>query len=204
VIDTADPATDEAVLAGLAEDLDAGFAELVRGHQQVVYAVALRVSGRPQDAEDLAAEAFLRAYRALRGYDAGRIAALRPRAWLCTIVLNTWRNAVRDAARRPRQAPLAELADPPAAGPGVAEQAEANEGLRALAALVAELPEAQRVAVVLRHVVGLSTTEVAAAMGCPEGTAKSHISRGLRRLRATYTGSAADDGQPVPVPGRER
>ena len=47
--------------------------DVVHAHEQVVYAVALRLTRIPADAEDLAAEAFLRAYRALRGYDAPRI-----------------------------------------------------------------------------------------------------------------------------------
>ncbi|HEX5346742.1 MAG TPA: sigma factor-like helix-turn-helix DNA-binding protein [Pseudonocardiaceae bacterium] len=44
---------------------------------------------------------------------------------------------------------------------------------------------------VLRHVVGLPTSEVAEVLGCPDGTAKSHISRGLHRLRALLTGGVA-------------
>ena len=59
-----------------------------------------------------------------------------------------------------------------------------HDGQFRLGALLAELSDAQRTAVVLRHVVGLSYAEVAVAMGCPEGTAKSHVSRGLQRLRA--------------------
>jgi hypothetical protein len=53
---------------------------------------------------------------------------------------------------------------------------------------VAELPTPQRVAVVLRHVAGLPIAEIAAVRGCPEGTAKSHVSRGLRRLRSLCRG----------------
>ncbi|WP_020668760.1 RNA polymerase sigma factor [Amycolatopsis nigrescens] len=187
-----------ALCAGLAEDLDQGFAELVRAYERVVYSVALRVSGRPAEAEDLAAEAFLRAYRALRGYRRDRIMALQPRSWLLTILLNTWRNTVRTASRRPSQVPLDELAEPAQPGPGVEDLAESMESRRELGALVAQLPEAQRIAVVLRHVEGLPTSEVAAVLRCPEGTAKSHISRGLRRLRTLYAA-----GEPL-CTGREQ
>lgn len=179
----------QVLLVRLADDLDSGFAELMRAYQQVVYSVALRASGDPFDAEDLAAEAFLRAYRALRGFDQERILALRPRAWLLTIVLNTWRNWARDQSRRPRQTPLEEHADPPVDGPGVEELAERRETLHELSDLVAQLPEPQRIAVVLRHVAGLPIPEVAAVMGCPQGTAKSHVSRGLQRLRTLYRAS---------------
>jgi RNA polymerase sigma-70 factor (ECF subfamily) len=54
---------------------------------------------------------------------------------------------------------------------------------RELGAALARLPEVQRTAVVLRHVVGLGTGEVAEVLGVAEGTAKSHVSRGLARLR---------------------
>jgi RNA polymerase sigma-70 factor (ECF subfamily) len=179
------------VLEALADDLDAGFADLVRAHQRVVYSVALRVSGQRLDAEDLAAEAFLRAYRALTGYDRERIASLQPRSWLLTILLNVWRNTVRDRTRRPSQVPLDELGEPSSPGLGVEELTERRESSRELAGMVAQLPEPQRIAVVLRHVAGLSITEISAVLDCPDGTVKSHISRGLQRLRVLYE---------VPVP----
>ncbi|MGH3795682.1 MAG: hypothetical protein ACRDSP_12410 [Pseudonocardiaceae bacterium] len=53
----------------------------------------------------------LRAYRALRGYDRSRVLALRLRSWLLTITLNTWRNSVRDASRRPSLVPIGDLPD---------------------------------------------------------------------------------------------
>jgi len=67
---------------------------------------------------------------------------------------------------------------------GPEEQAQRHDGQARLGGLLTGLPERQRTAVVLRHVVGLPYAELAAAMGCPEGTAKSHVARGLRRLRA--------------------
>lgn len=64
--------------------------------------------------------------------------------------------------------------------------AERHETGRELAVLLRELPEEQRVAVVLRHVNDLPVAEIAAVMGRPEGTVKSHISRGLARLRELH------------------
>lgn len=177
------PVTDELGLA-LVADLDSGFADVVRAHERVVYSVALRLSSRPADAEDLAAEVFLHAYRALRGYGAERIAALRLRPWLLTIVRNIARNAARDAARRPGPPPASEPVEQHASEPSVEQQVEQDDLQRQLGAVLAQLPESQRVAVVLRHVVGLPVSEVAEVMDCPDGTAKSHIWRGLQRLRA--------------------
>jgi RNA polymerase sigma-70 factor (ECF subfamily) len=175
---------EEAVRASLSEDLDAGFAVLVQAHQRTVYSVAVSITARAADAEDLVAEAFLRAYRGLRSFDKERIAALKLKPWLLTILLNTWRNSLRDSSRRPREVPLDGVAEPSQPGPGVEQLAELGESRRHLLGLLQALPERQRVAVVLRHVVELPTSEVAAVLGCPDGTAKSHISRGLQRLRA--------------------
>ncbi|MDQ2884270.1 MAG: sigma-70 family RNA polymerase sigma factor [Actinomycetota bacterium] len=182
----------EQLLLALVADLDSGFADLVRVHERVVYSVALRLSSRPADAQDLAAEAFLRAYRALRGYDAERITSLRLRPWLFTVLRNAARNAARDAARRPAPPPGFEPAEPHTSGPSVEEQVEQHDLGRRLGAVLAQLPEAQRLAVVLRHVVGLPTSEVAEVLGCPDGTAKSHISRGLHRLRVLLTEQPSD------------
>jgi RNA polymerase sigma factor (sigma-70 family) len=182
VADTGTDPDAERVAAALARDLDDGFAELVRTYQGLVFAVALRTTGHRADAEDLAAEALLRAYRSLADHDTAWLAGLAPRPWLLTIVVNVRRNQVRDAARRPRTdgAPPPER---PVPGPSVEEHAEHREVTEHLADLLARLPETQRTAVVLRHVTDVPLAEVAEVLGCPVGTAKSHVSRGLARLR---------------------
>jgi RNA polymerase sigma-70 factor (ECF subfamily) len=148
-----------------------------------VFSTALRVCGGRAEAEDLTAETFLRAYRALAGYDRARITALAPRAWLLAILVNLWRNSLRAAARRPRPAPLAAARDVADPREGIEQIAERHETGRELAALLAQLPSEQRVAIVLRHVADLPVAEIAAVLDRPEGTVKSHVSRGLRRLR---------------------
>src|SRR4051794_20251055 len=183
-----DTGDEERLRAALVGALDAGFAELVRTHGDVVHSVARNLAPRPADAEDLAADALLRAYRALRGFDATRIGALSVRPWLLTILRNAARNAVRDAGRRPGPPPAFDPVDEPDAAAGPADLAERAATGRELGAALAGLPEVQRTAVVLRHVVGLATGEVAAVLGCKEGTAKSHISRGLARLRSLLAG----------------
>lgn len=172
------------VAAALARDLDEGFAALYEAYRGAVFSTALRLCGRWAEAEDLSAEAFLRAYRALTGYDASRVAELRPRAWLLTILTNVWRNSLRTAARRPPPGPIEDAPDPPDPGEGVEDAAARHETGRELAGLLARLPHRQRAAVVLRHVTDLPVAEIAAVLDLPEGTVKSHISRGLARLRA--------------------
>ncbi|MFI7440816.1 RNA polymerase sigma factor [Nonomuraea indica] len=178
-IDCLDP-----VRKALLDDLDEGFAELYGAHRGVVFSTALRLCGRWADAEDLTAETFLRAYRAVAGYDAARIAELRPRAWLLTILMNIWRNCARAKSRKPppdlREEPV-DTVDP---REGVEEAAVRHETGDELAGLLALLPEEQRAAVVLRHVVDLPVSEIAEVLRVPQGTVKSHVSRGLKRLRA--------------------
>ena len=186
----------ETVRAALVADHDAGFAELMHCYHGVLYSVALRATRCPADAEDLAAESFLRAYRALRGYDTARIQTLAPRPWLLTIAVNTRRNQVRDAARRPQisdpRTSGEELPHQAATGCSVEDQVQNNALGDELGALLGRLPDTQRTAVVLRHVEDLPIAEVADVLGCPIGTAKSHISRGLRRLRAWIDESDPD------------
>jgi RNA polymerase sigma-70 factor (ECF subfamily) len=170
----------------LSEDLEGAFPDVVADYQQAVFTTALRMSGRAEDAADMAAEAFLRAYTALRGYPAERIGQLQLRGWLLTIVLNLLRNEARAASRRPAQTALDGWAHVADHGEGPEDHAQRRDGQARLGCLLTELPDAQRTAVVLRHVVGLPYAELAAVMACPEGTAKSHVARGLQRLRAMF------------------
>lgn len=185
---------DETTLAAaLARDLDAAFEPLVRAHADRCFTIALRVLGDRHDAEEVAQDALVRAYRALAGYEAARIRELRIRPWLTAIVVNLCRNRAR--RRRPpttqlegpeatAREPVAPARDDPAAA---AERADDRERL---AALLAELPERYRVPVVLRHVADLSYEELAGALGRPQGTLRAQVHRGLAMLRA----AAADAG----------
>lgn len=168
----------------LASDLEAGFPDVVRAHQDAVYSIALRLTGAPADAEDVAQDAFVRAYRALQGYDPGRRAELALRPWLARITLNLCRNRVRAASRRPRTAPLDERTEPVAVAGDSSAGVLRHEAADELAAALALLPEAQRRAVVLHHAGELTYREVAQVVGRPEGTVKADVHRGLGALRS--------------------
>lgn len=182
-VSTALTETTDSLQTRLSEDLNAGFAEFVEQYQRLVYTTALRLSGRPGEAEDLAADTFLRAYQGLRGYSSERIEQLQPRAWLITILLNLWRNRVRAARRAPTAVPLEAVAEPETGLESPEYRAQRREGEADLSALLDALSPTQRAAIVMRHIAGLSYAEVATVLCCPEGTAKSHVSRGLNRLR---------------------
>ncbi|MFE6691553.1 RNA polymerase sigma factor [Streptomyces sp. NPDC057743] len=169
----------------LATDLDDGFTELVRTHARGVHAFLLRVSGSSAEADDLGQDTFLRAYTALQTYSPERRRTLRPRAWLMTIAANVWRNHVRTNTRRPASVMQIDDAEDilSAAEPGPAERALNADDRGRLIAALSELPEHYRIPVVLRHVVGMSYVEVAHVQGCPVGTAKAQVSRGMWGLR---------------------
>lgn len=156
----------------LAADLERSFPDLVRCLQSDVVAGLRRLHG--SEAEDLAQETFIRAYRALQGYDRSRIEALRLRGWIWTIALNLGRNHARDRARRPRPVELEDrhaMEDPEPVD-------RASWDLR-----LSRLSGVQRRAVILRHVVGLTYEELAHALDRPIGTVKADVHRGLTALR---------------------
>jgi RNA polymerase sigma factor (sigma-70 family) len=171
------------VRKALLASLDDGFAELYTTYRGLVFSTGLRLTGRWADAEDLTAETFLRAYRALADYDEERIGALQPRPWLVTILMNIWRNCARHRSRKPPPHLLDEPLEDTDRSESVEEAAMRRETGDELAELLGLLSDEQRAAVVLRHVVDLPVGEIATALNLPEGTVKSHISRGLKRLR---------------------
>jgi RNA polymerase sigma factor (sigma-70 family) len=159
--------------------VDGQFERMVSEHQDRVFAFGLALTGNRHDAEEIAQDTFLRAYRALVTYTPERIRDLKQRAWLHQIALNVVRNRVRGV--KPR---LVELnGSEPDHEPGPEARALRREGLDDLAVRVAGLPARYREAVVLRYVQELSYAEVADALGQPVGTVKSNVHRGLKLLR---------------------
>ena len=155
------------------------FERLVLDHQDRVFALALALTGNRHDAEEVAQDTFLRAYRALESYEPERVRDLKQRAWLHRIAVNVVRNRVRGV--RPR---LVELnGSEPDARSGPEEDVVRRAEVDALAARVACLPQRYREAVVLRHVQELSYAEAAEVLGRPVGTVKANVHRGLKMLR---------------------
>ncbi|MFV2062077.1 MAG: RNA polymerase sigma factor [Chloroflexota bacterium] len=179
----------------LARDLDSAFPEFLAHHQDLVYGVALRMTKRPADAEDLAQDTFIRAYRALQGYDAERTGALRTRGWLASIVANLGRNRAR--RKLPATAGLDVAPEVAAESRSQPEQvALRREEARAWESRLDALPPRYGRAVELRHVQGLSYPELAEALGKPLGTVKSDVHRGIRLLRRSLGHQdAADEGR---------
>lgn len=163
----------------LAADVDAAFPELVVEFQDRLYS-GIRTYVGAADAEDVTQETFMRVHKALHSYEAERIERLALAAWIWTIALNLCRNWFRTKSRRPQSVQLSF----DRAGADTTEATALDDAmLETWRARLAVLPTAQRDAVVLRHVVGLSYREIAAATDRPEGTTKTDVSRGLAALK---------------------
>lgn len=166
-----DAAAEAGLIALARRGDDSAFDELVRRRQTWLRGLLRRWSGDAQLADDLAQEAFVRAWKNLRRLESPAAFG----GWLRQIALNVW----LDCARR-RNVPMAALEDGDMAGePVVLDVAAAIDLERALAAL--RPPE--RVCIVLAIAEGMSHAEVARATGIPLGTVKSHIARGTAKLR---------------------
>jgi RNA polymerase sigma-70 factor (ECF subfamily) len=171
------------VVASQRGDL-AAFNCLVERHQGVAYATALRLLGNTEDAADVTQDAFLSAYRAIGSFRGGSF-----RAWLLRIVVNAGRDLQRRWQRRPAQSldllsgedDVEPWADPRAEDPETAVLS--GEARRSIEQALAELPEDQRLCIVLVDVQGLSYEEASLAMGCPVGTVRSRLSRARARVR---------------------
>ena len=189
--------TDETALIEEAQrgDLSA-FDALVLRHQQEVFAVALRMLGDRDEAQDVAQDAFVRAYRSIGGF---RLEA-KLSTWLVSITMNLCRNRRRWWARRKRiiagsfdasleseEGSLSDsVADPSPTPAAVAEQRDRS---RQLLAALQLLSEGEREVIVLRDLQGCSYEEIAQALGCRVGTVKSRLNRARWQLRARLDGT---------------
>jgi RNA polymerase sigma-70 factor (ECF subfamily) len=173
------------------------FDALVRKYQHKLVKLVMRYVRNPAEAEDIAQEAFIKAYRALpqfRGDSAFY-------TWLYRIAINTAKNAVVSRDRSPieynidRNDATEESYDMQ----GRMKDSETPEGLvltdeirSTVNAAIEALPEDLRTAIVLRELDGLSYEDIAAAMDCPVGTVRSRIFRAReaidRRLREVFEG----------------
>lgn len=154
-------------------DLDA-FGELVRRHQDFVYGAALRVVRNPVMAQDIAQEAFVRAYRALSGFRG----QAQVRSWLYRIATNLALNAVS----RRREYPTEEVPDRPARRDPAADT-EVSVLRGELEEAISELPPKLKEPLVLREFDGLTYQEIADTLDLPLNTVRTRILRARRSLR---------------------
>lgn len=163
------------------------FAELVRRHQRRVYATALHITGNHGDADDVAQESFVKAYRHLASFD-GRSDLF---TWLYRITVNTALNHLRGQKRTDRLVRATEEAGsdarPLAAGGGrertPREWLELSERFRRVLMEIAQLSPVLRVTLVLATVEQLPYKRIAEIMGVPEGTVAWRVNEARKQLR---------------------
>ena len=179
-------------------EADAQFAQEALSHLDSLYGTALRLTRRAQDAEDLVQDTYLKAFRAAGQFERGT----NLKAWLFTILHNTFRNMRRHEVRSPIEvdSETVERAADVVAQDQTPEQLLTRDTLDIdLQAALDALPEGFRQAVWLRDVEEFSYAEIARMLDVPIGTVMSRISRGRRmlferlsRTRAAATGRRTD------------
>jgi RNA polymerase sigma-70 factor, ECF subfamily len=175
----------ELLAAGAAE---AAFERLAARYAAKIYRLCMAMLREPARAEEAAQDSLLRAWRALTGYQA-QAGALS--TWLyaitrnrCLTLLERGGPAATTLDDETVQAEMASLAAPPAPD---------ADGHALLRRLVSALPEPQRVAMTLYYYEERAVAEVAAMLGLPEATVKTHLHRGRARLRAQLAEQGLDD-----------
>ena len=174
-------ASDDALLAGFGVGDPEATASFVRRYQSRVFGLAHSVVNDPGLAEDVAQEAFLRAFRHAAAYDPRKGSVP---TWLLAIT----RNAALDAVRIRRPEPVDpvvmahfDLLASESSGP--AARAEVSHEVQGLRQIIAGLPAEQSRALLLAAVCGRTAKEIAASEGIPLGTAKTRIRKGLLKVR---------------------
>jgi RNA polymerase sigma-70 factor (ECF subfamily) len=187
--------TDEELVArATAGDLES-FNQLVARWERPIHALAYRTLGRDEDARDVVQEAFLRAYRGLRGFKG----EAKFSSWLYRITLNLCRDWVRRERRAalvqpPEGTDAVDLADERAAPvESVEELVARREMSKAVSRAMAELPEEQRHAILLKEYHGLTFQEIADMLGCPLSTVKTRLYQGLSVLRRRLERQQAEE-----------
>lgn len=171
----------------LATDLDRYFGQMVLTYEARLYAFMIRQTGSRQEAEDIVQEAFMQAYFALGRYSQQQRSAIALRPWLYKIALNIFYGRLRKPGL-----PVVPL-DFSEEGPHLAVEEdqeqqpevllEKEEELRELGALLNQLPEHYRTVINLFYFADLSYQEIADLLNLPQSTVRSHMHRGLQRLR---------------------
>jgi RNA polymerase sigma-70 factor (ECF subfamily) len=175
--------------AHLAGDPQA-FNHLVRRHRPRMWAVAVRTLSDPEEASDAVQDACLSAFRSAASFRGES----KVSTWLHRIVVN----ACLDRARRRAVRPTVPLPEEPL--PDVRDVLSEREVALAVQAALAQLPEDQRLAIVLIDLEGMSVDEAAAVLQVPGGTVKSRCFRGRARLAVSLGYLRNPDGPPPVTP----
>ncbi len=169
--------SDESLLAGMASGDQYAAAAFVRRYQARVYGLALTIVRVPALAEDVAQDAFVKAWRHAATYDSRRG---RVSTWLLTITRHAAIDAIRYRHDEPMDPDLLVTLLTVRDESGNSDDLDTNLGLRQA---LAELPSEQAAPIVLMTYFGLTAQEIATRNDVPVGTVKTRVRRGLLKLR---------------------
>lgn len=164
------------------------FEEVVRRTHRQVYTQALRLIGDRKDAEDVAQDAYLRMFRALKGFRGDA----QFETWLYRIVANAAMSHLRrrrrfgDVLAEPEDAPLPEIVSPARTDDQAVDRRMLEEAMGAL-------PLSLRTVVVLKDIYGLSCQEIGDQIGASEGAVKVRLHRARQRLKLMLLGEDGRD-----------
>ncbi len=160
------------------------FEEMATQHLDSLYRTALRLTGRPQDAEDLVQETYLRAWRSLHTYRPGT----NPKAWLFRILHNAHIDRFRASSRTVPTVDELEGQDPAFVVHETPETLVVSGLMDAeVRQALTEIPEVFRACLVLADLEGFSYQEIADILSIPRGTVMSRLFRGRRAMRRLLT-----------------
>ncbi len=157
---------------------NSAFRVLVQTHMKQAYDVAYSILGNHDDADDVAQEAFVNVHRSLARFRGDADFS----TWLFRIVKNCALNRLKQRKRRQRREVELTVADNEIAVMHTGDSGSDDARMYIERALH-ELPTLQRAVVMLRHVSGLSTEQVSRILNCSQGTVKTHLHRGLKKMR---------------------
>jgi RNA polymerase sigma-70 factor (ECF subfamily) len=200
-VPAAAPAAQDLVLVARCRQGDPeAFARLVALHEHMVFNLALRLTGDPEDARDVSQDVFLQVYRMLARFE-GRSTL---KTWIYRIVVNQCHNRQRwwRRRRRDRSRPLEDLTPQDEARlsdesgeKSPYDELRRREQRREVQAALLDLSFEHRAVLLLREVEGLSVEQVAESLGLAEGTVKSRLSRAREALRRKVL-ERANGGRP--------
>jgi RNA polymerase sigma-70 factor (ECF subfamily) len=159
------------------------FETLMRRYERLVYSVAHGFTGDPESAMDVTQNTFLKVHTRLSTWHWGGSF----RGWITRIAANEAISLLRARRRRP----TAELDEDRLLDPGPAPETlvDRRETRQAIVAALDRLNPKQRLAVVLRYYQGMGQAEIAEALECSEGTARTMVFRGLKKMKAVLASS---------------
>jgi RNA polymerase sigma factor (sigma-70 family) len=173
--------SDQALLMGLSRGDPGAASAFVHQYQRRVYGLARSIVGDRAQAEEVAQEALIRAWRKAGSYDSRRGSVS---TWVLTITRNLAVDSLRRKGAQPADPRALIFLDQPAHGPAPEDAATAADETNRVRTALFDLPVEQRRALVLAAFYGYTAREIARTEAIPLGTAKSRVRLGLKKVRS--------------------